>query len=100
MKTKTHRNYFYGTLARPLSALIALALFAAIPCFAQGPFIAPLTNLQTLAITASRILGVVALVWGGLRITMGDHRGEGLVSLAMGIATMAYAQQVVQWLFP
>jgi hypothetical protein len=72
-----------------------------VPMFAQGPFAGPLTSLQTFAVYFARIVSVIALIWGFCQMAFADgHRAGGFMVILFGVGGMAYAQQVVNWLFP
>lgn len=89
---------------RMLSGQTALriALFlviAAVPAFAQGPFAATVTSIQTFALFFARAFAVVAVIIGGAVATVGGHRAEGIMAIILGVGMMAEAQNLVSWLF-
>jgi hypothetical protein len=100
-------NRTRSALNAPLSRFILSAALAALtiaPAYAQAignsPFATPLNAFQTFALGAARVIGVIVLVFGFARVAMGGHRTEGIAEMLIGVGGMAYAQQLVNWLFP
>jgi hypothetical protein len=84
-----------------LIRLAVLSLVASVPVFAQGPFAAPLQNLQQFALYFAKIASVIAMIVGFGTMAFGDgHRAGGFITLLFGVGGMAMAQQIVNWLFP
>lgn len=100
MKIKTFRKHFYGFMKDPATIAFLIAAVAVVPAMAQSPFTAPITAIETFAMQVARVVGVVVLVFGGIRLAMGGHRSEGVMEMLFGLAMSAYAPQLVTWLFP
>jgi hypothetical protein len=68
---------------------------------AQGdPFTLMATKVSASAVIIARILGVVAMIFGGLRMAMGDHNAKGSIgTMAIGLGIAIFAPQIMAWLF-
>lgn len=85
----------------PATIALFIAVIAVVPAMAQAsPFTAPINAIETFAMQIARVVGVVVLIFGGIRLSMGGHRSEGVMEMLFGLALSAYSQQVVAWLFP
>lgn len=88
-------------LGNPATRIALIALLAVIPVLAAAdPFTAPITAVETLVITIARVVGVIAIIFGGIQMAFGNHRGTAIMEMLFGVAVMAYAQPLVTWLFP
>lgn len=61
---------------------VMFALMASAPAFAQD--VIGITPISTVAITAMKLIAVVAIGWGFMRLLSGRHTVEGLVMMAVG----------------
>lgn len=100
MKIKTFRKHFYGSMQTTATIALLFAVIAVVPALAQSPFTAPINAIETFAMQIARVVGVVVLIFGGIRLSMGGHRSEGVMEMLFGLALSAYSPQVVNWLFP
>ncbi len=74
-------------------AAVALLSFAALtPAFAQD--IIGIQPISTAVIAAFKILGLIGIGWGFIRLMGGRHTIEGLVSMAIGGLGLAKADAV------
>ena len=83
----------------PVFRLVLFACIAVVPMFAQGPFAATVTSLQTFALFFALAFAVIAVIIGGAVATVGGHRAEGIMAIILGVGMMAEAQNLVNWLF-
>jgi hypothetical protein len=90
-------------LRRYLGAFGVAAFFAmsAVALQAQGdPFTIMATKISVTMVIIARILGVVAMIFGGLRMAMGDHNAKGSIgTMAIGLGVAIFAPQIMAWLF-
>lgn len=79
--------------------IVTLAFMAAVPMFAQiQQIIQPLTTIETTAIAAMRLFGILFLIFGAFRMFKGHIDGfiEALIAIAVGLG----AQNIVTTVFP
>jgi hypothetical protein len=84
----------------PALYTIGMLLTYAVSVYAQDPFTVMATKISVSAVLIARILGVVAMIGGGLRMAMGDHGAKGsIASIAGGLCIAIFAPQIMAWLF-
>ncbi len=94
------KQFVYRLLRNPATRFALIACLVVIPALAAAdPFTAPITAVQTLATNIARVVGVIAIIYGGIQMMFGNSRG-GIMEIVGGVAVSAYAPQVVTWLFP
>ncbi len=69
-----------------------LSVAAIVPAFAQDTI--GITPVSTAVIAAFKLLGLIGIGWGFIRLMGGRHTIEGLVSMAIGGLGLAKADAV------
>jgi hypothetical protein len=87
--------------AQPVCYVAAFVLLGSALLSAQGdPFTIMAAKISATMVTLARILGVVAMIIGGLRMALGDHGArDGIATMVIGLGVAVFAPQILGWLF-